>query len=115
MPVFDWQLANWKLAHVQPVSPALHAVPSLLVQSMPVYVAPQSVRPRQSASSLMFGQAGATSHDAYASHEPVQQPLLIVGTWPDGHCGAAVVQVTVPPQLPFGSVPAAQVPLSHQP
>ena len=43
MPLFDWQVANTKLAHVQPVSPALQALPSLFVQLRPVYVAPQSV------------------------------------------------------------------------
>ena len=60
--------------------------------------------------------AGATSHAEYASQLPVQQPLLIVGTWPLGHCGAFVpVQVTVPPQLPFGSVPMSHVPMLHQP
>jgi hypothetical protein len=30
------QLANWKDAHVQPVSPDLQAEPSAFVQSMPV-------------------------------------------------------------------------------
>jgi hypothetical protein len=73
------------------------------------------VRAKQSVSSLISGHAGFTSHAAIASQLPVQQPFVIVGTWPLGHVGCAVVHVTVPPQLPFGSVPVAHVPLSHQP
>ena len=35
--------------------------------------------------------------------------MLIAGTWPWAHVGAAVPQVTAPVQVPFGSVPDMQV------
>jgi hypothetical protein len=103
------QLANSKLLHVQPVSPDVHAEPSDVVQSMPVYVAVQSVRARQSVASLISAHAGGTSHELIASQLPVQQAFEMVGTWPLGHVGCAVVQVTVPPQLVFGAVPGSHV------